>query len=123
MPKGGRTNRRHSRQSRQSRSQSRSRSHTPELMRPWLQRLERGQMYRFQTRDNRVPVIGTYQGREGSRFIFLVNGIRTVFPINVINPVQSRGTRPGVDDAFVRITTGAGWGRTSVKKTRKMHHR
>jgi len=96
------------------RSSSRSRSMTPELMRPWIQHLQAGQQYRFQTRDNRVPTIGTYVGREGRNFIFIVNNHRTMFRISLINPTQSRATRPGLDDAFVRVNVNNGG-----RKTRK----
>lgn len=92
---------------------SRSRSRFPELMRPWIQHLQAGQRYRFQTRDNQVPITGTYVGREGRNFIFMVDGNRTMFPISLINPIQSRATRPGLDDAFVPVTNG---GRRNTRK-------
>lgn len=87
-------------------TRSRSRSRTPELMRPWIQRLQVGQRYRFQTRDNRAPITGIYDGREGRNFIFTVDGHRTRFPIYLINPTQTRATRPGLDDAFVVVNNG-----------------
>lgn len=99
-----------------SRSRSRSRSRTPELMRPWIQQLQAGQRYRFQTRDNRVPITGTYVSREGRNFIFIVDGHRTMFPISLINPTQPRGTRPGLDDAFVVINNGGSRPRRNTRK-------
>ena len=105
----------------------RIRTLTPELMRPWTQQPERlqvDQRYRFQTRDNRVPITGTYLGREGRNFIFRVNGHRTIFPISIINPIQHthRPGLAGMEDAFVLVTNG---GRLSRKKknTRKFNRR
>ena len=36
-----------------------------------------GQMYRFQTRDNRVPQFGRFIRRVDDTYIFNVNGIET----------------------------------------------
>ena len=104
------------------RSRSRNRSRTPELMQPWVRDLQVGQRYRFQTRDNRVPITGTYDGREGRNFIFTVDGHRTMFPISLINPIphnpHGRGLAALVP-AFVHITNGGL--RRKKKNTRKVY--
>jgi hypothetical protein len=84
-------------------------------MRPWIASLQPGVRYRFQTRDNRVSQIGVYVGIERRNFIFMVNGHRTRYPIRLINPVQT-GPRPGIEDAFVRLSNGGG-GKTKRRKS------
>lgn len=65
--------------------------------------LIRGQRYRFQTRDNRVPQIGRFVGVDGNNnYIFNVNGIITAYHMNTLLGMQPRASGIGFDDMFVR---------------------
>ena len=62
-----------------------------------------GQMYRFQTRDNRVPQIGRFIRRVDDTYIFNVNGIETSYRANTLLGMQPRANGIGFDDMFVRV--------------------
>ncbi len=64
--------------------------------------LIRGQRYRFQTRDNRVPQIGQFIRRVGDTYIFNVNGIVTSYNMNTLLGMQPRANGIGFDDMFAR---------------------
>ena len=62
-----------------------------------------GQMYRFQTRDNRVPQIGRFIRRVDDTYIFNVNDIETSYHTNTLLGMQPRANGIGFDDMFVHI--------------------
>ena len=64
--------------------------------------LIRGQRYRFQTSDNRVPQIGRFIRRVDDTYIFDVNGIETSYHINTLLGMQPRANGIGFDDMFLR---------------------
>jgi hypothetical protein len=84
-------------------SRSRSRSRTPVAMRNWVNQLAPNVTYQFRTADNQATQVGQYIGRQGNNFIFMVNGVRTTYPMRIIATMQPRARLPGFDDAFVRV--------------------
>ena len=60
-----------------------------------------GQIYRFQTLDNRVPQFGQFIRRVNDTYIFNVHGIETAYHMNTLLGMQPRAI--GFDDMFVRV--------------------
>ena len=66
--------------------------------------LIRGQRYRFQTSDNRVPQIGRFIRVDGNNnYIFDVNGNQTAYHMDTLLGMQPRASGIGFDDMFVRV--------------------
>ena len=72
-------------------------------MRNWVNQLAPNVTYQFRTADNQATQVGQYIGRQGNNFIFMVNGVRTTYPMRIIATMQPRARLPGFDDAFVRV--------------------
>jgi len=77
-----------------------------------------GQMYRFQTRDNRVPQFGRFIRRVDDTYIFNVNGIETSYHTNTLLGMQPRANGIGFDDMFVRYDGPIGGKRSKRKSSR-----
>lgn len=72
-------------------------------MRAWVNQLVPNATYQFRTADNQATQVGQYMGRQGNNFIFMVNGVRTIYPMRNIATIQPRARFPGIDGAFVRV--------------------